>query len=82
MFTANPSLLVYLEQFVNIIGRGESTNAAVVASHNQSKAGWGPALGRAVETNETRITAIHTIDDDMKGKNAEDISGFEEYKKV
>ena len=63
-------------------GRGESTNAAVVVSHQQARTGRGPALGRAMETNETRITGRHELDDEMKGMGLEDISSYEQYMTV
>ncbi|KAF6034157.1 hypothetical protein EB796_007540 [Bugula neritina] len=64
-----------------ITGRGDSTNAVVVASQ-KGHTGRGPTLGNAVITDVTRITDKHVIDDDIRGMAAEDISDFEQYKKV
>lgn len=64
-----------------LAGRGDSTNALVVASH-QSNSGRGPALGRAIETNETRMTELHMLEDDQKVSGYHDITSYEQYKKV
>lgn len=67
--------------FYYFAGRGDKANALVVASH-QSRTGRGPALGQAVETNETRLTDLHTLEDDQKVSGYHDITSFAQYKKV
>ncbi|XP_067930196.1 uncharacterized protein [Watersipora subatra] len=63
-----------------LTGRGESTNAAVVASHQQSRSGRGPALGSAMATSETKITGRHELGDELRGMGLEDISNYNQYK--
>lgn len=67
---------------MTIVGRGESTNAVVAASTANQRARRGPALGMAVETNETRITELHTLDEEHRVSGYHDITNYAQYKKV